>query len=483
MATFEKLENKKVKVTIEIGIEAFDAAIQQAYFKNRMRYNIPGFRKGKAPKRMIENMYGQGLFLEDAFELVYAGAYEKAIEELALQPVERPDLSIEKIGEGEGVVFTAEFAVRPEVSLGAYKGIEVAKRAYTVEDAEIDGLIEQEREKVARYVEKERPVQQGDRVLLDYSGSVDGVKFDGGTAQDQQLDIGSGTFIPGFEEQLVGMNKDEEKAIAVTFPEEYHAEELKGKPAVFDVKIKGIQVKELPALDDEFAQDISEFNTMAELREDKRAALVKRNEQRAKREMEDEAVSKAAENATFDVPDAMIQQQMDYMMQDIAYRLSMSGLSLEDYCRYTGTDVATMRESSRSEAERHVRIQLALEAICKAEDIQATDEELENELSDYAKNSGQELSKLKETLKEADIAYFKERIVEHKAIDLIMENAKMVDAPKKPAKKKEKEPAEKKQVQAKPEKKSESKTQDADKEKPVKKKTQKAETKEARKTE
>lgn len=433
MATFEKLENKKVKVTIEIGAEAFDNAIQEAYFKNRARYNIAGFRKGKAPKRMIENMYGQGIFLEDAFELVYADAYEKAIDELELKPVERPDLSIEKIGEGEGVVFTAEFAVQPEVLLGAYKGIEVIKRAYTVEDEEVEKLLEQEREKVARYVEQERPVQQGDRVLLDYSGSVDGVKFDGGTAKDQQLDIGSGTFIPGFEEQLVGLAKDEEKAIEVTFPEEYHAEELKGKRAVFEVKINGIQVKELPALDDEFAQDVSEFNTLEELRADKRAMLIKRSEQRAKEEMEDEAIDKAIENATLDIPNAITERQMDYMLQDVAYRLSMSGLNLEDYTRYTGTDVATMRESYRKEAERRVRTQLVMDAIGKAENIQATDDDLEQELLERAEKSGQQIEKFKETLKEDDIAYFKERIIAQKTIDFLMENAKLVNEPKKKA--------------------------------------------------
>ncbi len=427
MATVETLENKKVKLTVEVGKEAFAEALQQAYQKSKARFAVPGFRKGKAPRKVIETMYGEGVFYEDAFELVYAEAYDKAVEEHHIDPVERPDISIEKIGVDEGVVFTAEVAVRPEVSLGAYKGIEITNRAYTVEDSELDSLLEQEREKVARYVEMERPVENGDRVLLDYSGSVDGVKFEGGTAQDQTLEIGSGTFIPGFEEQLVGMLKDEEKDITVTFPEEYHAEELKGKEAVFAVKIKGIQKKELPELDDEFAKDISEFDTLEEFRADKRKQLEERNAQRAKAEMEDEAIKIATQNATFDVPVAMIERQMDYMLQDISYRLSMSGLKLEQYCQYMGTDPRTLREGYRVEAEQRVRAQLVLEAIGKAEKIEATEEELAHEIEHYAGHAGKEASEFKATLKDQDIEYFKERITVQKTVDLLIANAKLVD--------------------------------------------------------
>ncbi len=427
MATVETLENKKVKLTVEVSKEAFAEALQQAYQKSKGRYNVPGFRKGKAPRKMIETMYGEGVFYEDAFELVYADAYDKAVEEHHIDPVERPDISIEKIGVEEGVVFTAEVAVRPEVSLGEYKGIEIKNRAYTVEDSELDALLEQEREKVARYVEMERPVENGDRVLLDYSGSVDGVKFEGGTAEDQTLEIGSGTFIPGFEEQLVGMQKDEEKDITVTFPEEYHAEELKGKAAVFAVKIKGIQKKELPELDDEFAKDISEFDTLEEFRADKRKQLEERNTQRAKAEMEDEAIKVAAANASFDVPAAMTERQMDYMLQDIAYRLSMSGLKLEQYCQYMGTDVQTLREGYRQEAEQRVRAQLVLEAVAKAENVEATEEELAHEIEHYAGHAGKEAEEFKATLKDQDMDYFKERIVVQKTIDLLVANAKLVE--------------------------------------------------------
>lgn len=438
MATVEKLENKKVKLTIEVSKEEFGEALQQAYIKTRARYNVPGFRKGKAPRKMIENMYGEGAFFEDAFELVYAKAYDKAVEEHNIEPIERPDISIEKIGVEEGVAFTAEVAVKPEVSLGAYKGIEVVGRAYTVEDSQLDAILEQEREKVARYVEMDRPIEQGDRVLLDYSGSVDGVKFEGGTAEDQTLDIGSGTFIPGFEEQLIGLVKGEEKDISVTFPEEYHAENLKGKAAVFAVKIKGIQKKELPELDDEFAKDISEFDTLAELRADKRAALEKRNEERAKSEMEDEALRKATANAAFDVPDAMIQRQMDYMLQDVAYRLSMSGISLEDYCKYTGMDTAAMREGYRGEAEQRVRTQLVLEAIAKAEGIEAAPEDIDRDIAQYAERAGKTPEELKVSLKEDDMDYFQERVQVQKTIDLIMNSAVLIEK----AEDDEKEPAE-----------------------------------------
>lgn len=447
MATVEKLENKKMKLTIEVSKEAFGEALQQAYIKTRTRYNVPGFRKGKAPRKVIENMYGEGAFFEDAFELVYASAYDQAVEEQKLEPVERPDISIEKISVEEGIVFTAEVAVKPEVSLGAYKGIEVVSRAYTVEDSQLDAILEQEREKVARYVEMERPIEQGDRVLLDYSGSVDGVKFEGGTAEDQTLDIGSGTFIPGFEEQLIGFSKGDEREISVTFPEEYHAENLKGKAAIFAVKIKGIQKKELPELDDEFAKDISEFDTLAEFRADKREALGKRNEERAKSEMEDEAVRKATENAAFDVPDAMIQRQMDYMLQDIAYRLSMSGISLEDYCKYTGMDTAAMREGYRGEAEQRVRTQLVLEAIAKAEGIEAAQEDLDREIAAYAERAGKTAEEFKASLKEDDMGYFQERVQVQKTIDLLMSNAVLIekaeDDEKKPA-----EDAEMPEVQA-----------------------------------
>ncbi|MDL2258818.1 trigger factor [Eubacteriales bacterium OttesenSCG-928-K08] len=429
MATYEKLEKNRVKLTIEVDSSIFDEALSNAYIKTKNRFNVPGFRKGKAPRKMIESMYGEGVFYEDAFDLVYNDAYNAAVEEHNLEPVDRPELSIEQIGLGETLIFTAEVDVKPEVVLGDYKGIEVVKREYTVEETEVDNVIAQERQKVARIVEVDGAVENGHRVVLDYSGSVDGVKFDGGTAEDQNLEIGSGTFIPGFEEQLIGLKKDEEKDITVTFPEEYHAEELKGKEAVFAVKIKAIQKEELPELDDEFAQEISEFDTLDELRADKRAQLEKRNSERAQSEMEDEAVRKATANATFDMPRAITERQMDYMLQDIAYRLSTSGLSLDQYCQYMGMDSRQLRESYREEAEQRARISLVLEAIQKAESIEATEDEVEKEISDYAERVGQDVEEIKKTLRDEDMDYFKDRIVNGKTITLLFESAVLVDAP------------------------------------------------------
>lgn len=451
MATFEKLEKSRVKIQMEIPADKLSDAMQAAYEKTRGRYDISGFRKGKAPRKMIENMYGEGVFLEDAFELIYGDVYSGAIEELKLEPVERPDIEIQSISISEGVKFSAEVAVYPEVVLGKYKGIEIEKKEYTVLDADIDAFINKERERIARYVEKDRPVKQGDRVILNYSGSVDGVKFDGGTAEDQQLDIGSGRFIPGFEEQLVGFEKGQEGAINVKFPDEYHAEALKGKDAVFEVLIKAIQERELPELDDEFAKDVSEFDTLAGLRESKRQELQKRNDERAKAEMEDEALKIVGANATVDIPDVMVGRQMDYMMQDFSYRLAMSGMNMEDYCRYMDIDPNAMRESYREEALERVRVQLALEAVKNEEKVECDDESLNKEYENYASRSGKSVEDLVNSLSDDDKEYFKDRVAKQKAIDIIMENAKQVKA-KKPAKADDKAKAEKAEKIAKAEK-------------------------------
>ena len=358
MATIERKEHNIAKLTITVDAETFAAAVQQAYFKTAKHYNIPGFRKGHAPRKVIENMYGEGVFFEDAFEIVWGDAYDAALDEFELVAVDKPTLDIEKIGLAEGVVFTAEVQLKPEVTLGAYKGIEVEKPTYTVEDADVDREIEQEREKNARFVGVERPVENGDRVILDYSGSVDGVAFDGGTAEEQTLVIGSGTFIPGFEEQIIGMRAGEEKNITVTFPQEYHAENLAGKEAVFAVKVRDVHVKELPALDDEFAKDVSEFDTLEELRAAKRKTMEERAARNEKTATENVCIKAVCDAATVEVPACMTDRQINYMLQDMAYRLSMSGISLEDYCKYTGTDLEALRESYRTEAEGRLRGEL-----------------------------------------------------------------------------------------------------------------------------
>lgn len=439
MATMEKLEGSKVKLTIEVSAEQFEAATQKAYQKAGKRFNVPGFRKGKAPRKVIENMYGPLAFFDDAFDIVYPEAYQAAIAEQGVEPVDRPDVSIETLPDGENpLVFSLVVAVKPEVELGAYKGIEVEKRAYNVTDDEVDAAIAQLQEGVARMVDVDRPVENGDTVNLDYSGSVDGVKFDGGTAQGQTLTIGSGQFIPGFEEQMVGMAVGEEKDIEVTFPEEYHAEQLAGKKAVFAVKVNGIQVKELPALDDEFAKDVSEYDTLEALREAKRKELLEQAEKNAKIEKENDVVRKAVENATVEVPDAMVERQIDSFLQDLGYRLQMQGISLEDYLKYTNTEISALRDQYRADAALRVKSQLVLEAISKAEAIEATPEEIGDKVAEYAKQFGNmTVEDFEKNLQADDRQYFADQVVVEKTLALLVENAKEV-APKKKATRKKK---------------------------------------------
>lgn len=443
MATMEKLEGSKVKLTIEVSAEQFEAATQKAYQKAGKRFNVPGFRKGKAPRKVIENMYGPLAFFDDAFDIVYPEAYQAAIAEQGVEPVDRPDVSIETLPEGETpLVFSLVVAVKPEVELGAYKGIEVEKRAYNVTDDEVDAAIAQLQEGVARMVDVDRPVENGDTVNLDYSGSVDGVKFDGGTAQGQTLTIGSGQFIPGFEEQMVGMAVGEEKDIEVTFPEEYHAENLAGKKAVFAVKVNGIQVKELPTLDDEFAKDVSEYDTLEALRDAKRQELLEQTEKNAKIQKENDVVRKAVENATVEVPDAMVERQIDSFLQDMGYRLQMQGISLEDYLKYTNTEISALRDQYRADAALRVKSQLVLEAISKAEAIEATPEEIGDKVAEYAKQFGNmTVEDFEKNLQADDRQYFADQVVVEKTLALLVENAKEV-APKKKATRKKKAAAE-----------------------------------------
>lgn len=424
MATMEKLEGSKVKLTIEVAADEFEKAVQQAYLKTRKNYSVPGFRKGHAPRKVIENAYGWLVFFDDAFDIVYPEAYEAAVKEHGITPVDRPDVSILSCEQGAPVVFAAEVAVKPEVVLGAYKGIEVEKHEYNVTDEMVEAEIDKEREKIASTTEVTgRPVANGDKVNLDYSGSVDGVKFEGGTAENQELTIGSGMFIPGFEEQMVGMNPGEEKDITVTFPEQYHSEELAGKEAVFHVKVNAIEETILPEADDEFAKDVSEFDTIEELRADKRKKLEEAEAQHAKNLRENELITKACENAAVEIPEAMIERQMDHILNDIRYRLSMQGISLEDYCKYTGASIEDMRKEMRSDAEKRVKSQLVLEAISKAEAIEAAADEIEEKLNEYAAQFGDKAETFKAGLTDEDKLYFADQIVLDKTIALLNENA------------------------------------------------------------
>lgn len=432
MASIEKLEHDRVKLTIEVDADTFGAALQQAYVKNGRHYNIAGFRKGKAPRKVIESMYGEGVFYEDAFELCWGEAYDEALEENGFIAVDKPSIDIEKISREEGLVFTAEVQLKPEVKLGAYKGIEVEKPTYTVEDADVDAVIEQEREKNARFVDVERPVENGDRVIIDYSGSVDGVRFDGGTATEQTLVIGSNTFIPGFEEQLVGMTVGEERDIQVTFPAEYHAENLAGKDAVFAVKLHGVQVKELPALDDEFAKDVSEFDTLAELIADKRKAMEEQAAKNEKTAIENLAIKAVCDRAEVEIPECMIERQANYMLRDMGYRLQMSGITLEDYCKYVGTDLNALKESYREEAKGRVKMQLVIEAVGKAENVSCSDEELEAVIAEYAENSGMPAEDFKKQISDDDREYLTDRKVAEKTVELIVSSVQLVPEKKKP---------------------------------------------------
>lgn len=430
MATIEKLEHDQVKLTIEIDADTFNAALQQAYVKNGKHYNIAGFRKGKAPRKVIESMYGEGVFFEDAFELCWGDAYDAALEENGLTAVDKPTLDIEKIGKDEGVVFTAVVQLKPTVKLGAYKGIEVEQPTYTVEDADVNAEIEKEREKNARFVDVERAVENGDRVVIDYSGSVDGVQFDGGTAEEQTLVIGSNTFIPGFEEQLIGMNVGEERDITVTFPEEYHAENLAGKEAVFHIKLHNVQFKELPELDDEFAKDVSEFDTLAELIADKRKKMEEQAAKNEKIAIENIALKTVCDNAEVEVPECMTERQANYMLRDMGYRLQMSGISLEDYCRYVGTDLNALKASYHDEAASRVKMQLVIEAVGKAENITCTDEEIAEVIKEYAENNDMPVEEFEKQISDDDREFLSDRRIAEKTVALIVDNVKLVPAKK-----------------------------------------------------
>lgn len=430
MATIEKLEHDQVKLTIEIDADTFNAALQQAYVKNGKHYNIAGFRKGKAPRKVIESMYGEGVFFEDAFELCWGDAYDAALEENGLTAVDKPTLDIEKIGKDEGVVFTAVVQLKPTVKLGAYKGIEVEQPTYTVEDADVNAEIEKEREKNARFVDVERAVENGDRVVIDYSGSVDGVQFDGGTAEEQTLVIGSNTFIPGFEEQLIGMNVGEERDITVTFPEEYHAENLAGKEAVFHIKLHNVQFKELPELDDEFAKDVSEFDTLAELIADKRKKMEEQAAKNEKIAIENIALKTVCDNAEVEVPECMTERQANYMLRDMGYRLQMSGISLEDYCRYVGTDLNAFKASYHDEAASRVKMQLVIEAVGKAENVTCTDEEIAEVIKEYAENNDMPVEEFEKQISDDDREFLSDRKIAEKTVALIVDNVKLVPAKK-----------------------------------------------------
>ena len=422
--TVEKIASNKVKLSFDIDAAKFDEAMSKAYIKVRGQVNIPGFRKGKAPRKMIENMYGEGIFYDEAFELIFDEVYGPAVEENKVDVVDRPEIEIQQIGTGKNLQFTAEVFVVPEVTLGEYKGIAVKKEVTEVTDAQVDAKVEEERNKQATEVEVEdRAVMEGDTVNLDYAGSVDGVAFAGGTAEGQTLKIGSHTFIPGFEEQMVGMSIGEEKDLNVTFPEKYHSDELAGKAAVFHVKVNSITATELPALDDDFAKDISEFDTLDEYKADIRAKLVEQAAQRDQDAFTNAVVEKVMENATVEIPNAMVERQIDSMMRDFEYRLMGQGLKLADFMKYTGQDMKAFRENYRGQAEKSVKAHLVLSAIEKAEAFEASAEAIDEQIAKFAPQTGKTVEELKATFSEQDLEYFKADAIRDMAVKFLADNA------------------------------------------------------------
>ncbi len=420
----EKLEKNMAKLTIEVPAEEFEAAIEKAYQKNKGKISLPGFRKGKAPRKMIEKMYGVGIFYEDAANAVIPQAYSKAAAECGEDIVSQPEIDVVQIEQGKEFIFTAEVALKPEVTLGEYKGLEVEKSVVEVKEEEVDAEIDKEREKNARVTDiDDRAVENGDMIKLDFAGSIDGVPFAGGQGSDYPLTIGSGSFIPGFEEQLVGAKIGEDVEVNVTFPEDYHAEELKGKAAVFACKVNEIKVKELPAADDEFAQEVSEFDTMAEYRDDIRAKLLSNKEQTAKREKENKVVAAAVANATMEIPDAMVNEQVRRMADDFARRIESQGISMEQYMQFTGMTADKMLEQMKPEALKRIQNSLVLEAIAKAENIEISDERLDEELAKMAESYKMELDKLKELMGDYEKTQMKNDLAIQAAVDMIVEAA------------------------------------------------------------
>ena len=411
----EKLEKNMAKLTVEVAAEEVEAALQNAYLKNRKQISVPGFRKGKVPRQMIEKMYGPEVFYDDAANALIQKAYPQAADECELEIVSRPTVDIVQLEKGKSFIFTAEVAVKPEVTLGQYKGIEVEKADTAATDEEVNAEIDKEREANSRTISVEdRAVQDGDMTVIDFEGFVDGEAFEGGKGTDYPLTIGSGAFIPGFEEKLVGAEIGKEVEVDVTFPEEYHAKELAGKPAVFKCTVKEIKVKELPELDDDFAQDVSDF--VRKKVEEKKAA-------EAKAKKEDAVIEKIIEGATMEVPDAMVETQAERMVDEFAQRLQMQGLSMDQYLQFTGGNVQAMVEQSKPQALKRIQSRLVLEAVAAAENLTASDEELDAELGRMAEQYKMETEKLKEMFTEEDLKGVREDLAIQKAVELITDAA------------------------------------------------------------
>ena len=434
----EKLEKNMAKLTIEASAEDLEKAIEKAYQKQKKQISIPGFRKGKVPRQMVEKMYGKAVFYEDAANELIPDAYEKALEECEEDIVSSPKIEVTQIEAGKPFVFTATVALKPEVKLGKYKGVKVDKIDVEVTDADVDAEIDKEREKNARNITVEdRAVKDGDITTLDFEGFVDGVAFDGGKGENYPLTIGSGAFIPGFEEQLVGAEIGKEVDVKVTFPEDYQAENLKGKDAVFKCTVKEIKEKQLPELDDEFAGEVSEFDTLAEYKEDVKKTLTEKKQKDAKNAKENAAVDAAVAVCEMEIPEAMLETQQKQMLDEFAQRISMQGLTMEQYFQFTGSSYQQMFEQVKPQAEERIKARLVLEAIAKAEKLEATEEEYEKELQNMADIYQMELDKVKELLGDREKKNIMQDLAVRKAAEFVADNAKETK-PKKTAEKADK---------------------------------------------
>lgn len=425
--TVEKISSNKVKLSFDIDAAKFDEAMSKAYIKVRGQVAIPGFRKGHAPRKMIENMYGEGVFYDEAFELIFDEVYGPAIDENKIEVVDRPQVDIQQIGAGKNLQFTCEVFVKPDVTLGEYKGIEVEKVDAAVKPEDVEAELKKVQEQNARLLTVEdRPVADGDQTVIDFEGFVDGKTFDGGKAADYPLTIGSHSFIDTFEEQLVGKNIGEECEINVTFPEEYHAAELAGKPATFKVTVKEIKVKELPELDDEFAGEVSEFDTLDEYKKDIEAKILERKQKEAASENENRVVDKVVAGASMEIPDRMVEGQIDNMVQDTARRMESQGLNMDLYMKYTGMTMEQMREQMKPQALKRIQTRLVLEEVVKAENLQVSDERLDEEIAKMAAAYQMEADKLKGYMSDRDKDQMKEDIAVQEAVDFLVAEAKLV---------------------------------------------------------
>ncbi len=421
----EKLENSMAKLTIETSAEELEKALQNAFLKNKNKISIPGFRKGKVPRQIIEKMYGPAIFYEDAANELIPEAYEKAMDECGEDIISPPEIDVTQIEKGKPFIFTALVALKPEVKLGKYKGVKVDKADTAVTDEEVDAEINKERENNARNIEvTDRAVKDGDMTVIDFEGFVDGTAFDGGKGENYPLTIGSGAFIPGFEEQLVGAQIGEEVEVNVTFPEDYQAEELKGKAALFKCTVREIKEKELPELDDEFASEVSEFETLAEYKEDVRATLTSKKEKEAKDAKEAAVIEAIVNDSEMEIPEAMLLTQQKQMVDEFAQRMQMQGISMDQYLQFTGATYDKMMEQVRPQAERRIKSRLVLEAVVKAENIEASDADYEEELKSMAEAYQMEVDKVKEMLPEKSAVQIKQDIAVRKAAEFVVEKAK-----------------------------------------------------------